>query len=126
TQSVSERSRWLKTPNEIMTMPMHEQIINPDGEYPVLANKIQFYKDPEFKNLFITREESFAKSKEHQKPPPSRNLSIETDLKSIIYNQVYNQKEQNQKNDADTTSTKKERYEANVFIHDDLVFPGWD
>src|SRR5699024_215643 len=126
TQSVSERSRWLKTPNEIMTMPMHEQIINSDGEYPVLTNKIQFYKDPEFKNLFITREESFAKSQEHQKPPPSRNLSIETDLKSIIYSQVYNQKEQNQKKDSDTKSTKKERDPAKEDKQQDLGFPGWD
>ncbi|SHG54890.1 Type IV secretory pathway, VirD4 component, TraG/TraD family ATPase [Fodinibius roseus] len=125
TKSVSERSRWLRKPNEIMTMPMHEQIIKPDGQHPILANKVEYYKDPEFKNLFITREESYAESQKHQKPAPSRNLNIESDLKSIIYSQVYADEEAEKKKDSDTKSTKKERDPSSKGRQPESNEPGW-
>src|SRR5699024_11403405 len=78
TKAVSERSRWLRKPNEIMTMPMHEQIIKPDGGHPILANKAEYYKDHELKNMLITREESYPQRQKHQQPAPPRRRDIES------------------------------------------------
>src|SRR5699024_11667693 len=59
TKSVSERSRWLRKPNEIMTMPMHEQNIKHDGGHHILANKVEYNKDHEYINIYITRKISY-------------------------------------------------------------------
>ncbi|MAF31966.1 MAG: type IV secretory system conjugative DNA transfer family protein [Pseudomonadota bacterium] len=50
--NVSETSRPLMTPDEVMRMPNDAQVIFVQGCRPVLAEKIRYYADPEFKGKF--------------------------------------------------------------------------
>lgn len=50
--NVSETSRPLMTPDEVMRMPWDSQIIFVQGCKPILAEKIRYFADPEFKGKF--------------------------------------------------------------------------
>lgn len=50
--NVSETARALMTPDEVMRMPNDSQAIFVQGAKPILAEKIRYYADPEFKGKF--------------------------------------------------------------------------
>ena len=50
--NISETSRPLMTPDEVMRMPNDSQVIFVKGARPILAEKIRYYADPEFKGKF--------------------------------------------------------------------------
>ncbi|MFT7144513.1 MAG: type IV secretion system protein VirD4 [Alphaproteobacteria bacterium] len=50
--NVSETSRPLMTPDEVMRMPNDSQAIFVQGSKPILAEKIRYYSDPAFKGKF--------------------------------------------------------------------------
>lgn len=50
--NISETSRPLMTPDEVMRMPGDSQVIFVQGCRPILAEKIRYYADPEFKGKF--------------------------------------------------------------------------
>lgn len=45
-------ARDLLTPDEIMQMPAHLQLLRVQGQPVMLAEKLRYYADPEFENLF--------------------------------------------------------------------------
>jgi type IV secretion system protein VirD4 len=45
--------RELLTPDEIMQLPQSLQLLRLQGRPPVLAQKLRYYADPEFKDLFL-------------------------------------------------------------------------
>lgn len=52
--NISETSRALMTPDEVMRMPNDSQVIFMQGCRPIMAEKIRYYADPEFKGKFDT------------------------------------------------------------------------
>lgn len=50
--NISETSRPLMTPDEVMRMPNDSQVIFVQGCRPILAEKIRYFADPEFKGKF--------------------------------------------------------------------------
>lgn len=48
-------ARDLMTPDEIMQLPDHIQLLRIQGQPPALAGKLRYYADPEFAGLFIQR-----------------------------------------------------------------------
>jgi type IV secretion system protein VirD4 len=50
--NISETSRPLMTPDEVMRMPNDSQVIFMQGCRPIMAEKIRYYADPEFKGKF--------------------------------------------------------------------------
>lgn len=51
-KNFSETSRALMTPDEIMRIPFDSQLIFFQGQKPVIAEKIMYFKDPAFKGSF--------------------------------------------------------------------------
>ena len=45
--------RELMTPDEIMQLPQNLQLLRVQGMPPGLAQKLRYYADPEFKDLFL-------------------------------------------------------------------------
>jgi type IV secretion system protein VirD4 len=45
--------RELLTPDEIMQLPQSLQLLRLQGRPPILAQKLRYYADPEFKDLFL-------------------------------------------------------------------------
>ena len=45
--------RELMTPDEIMQLPQSLQLLRVQGMPPVLAQKLRYYADPEFRDLFM-------------------------------------------------------------------------
>lgn len=48
----SETARPLMTPDEVMRVPFDTQLIFFQGEKPVIAEKVMYFKDPAFKGMF--------------------------------------------------------------------------
>ena len=44
--------RDLLTPDEVMQLPTHVQLLRLQGRPMILARKLRYYADPEFKGLF--------------------------------------------------------------------------
>ena len=52
TTTTNLTGRDLLTPDEIMQMPAHLQLLRIQGQPVTLAYKLRYYADPEFKDLF--------------------------------------------------------------------------
>jgi type IV secretion system protein VirD4 len=50
--NTSETSRQLMTPDEVMRIPFEEMLVFVQGLKPILAKKVMYFKDPEFKGKF--------------------------------------------------------------------------
>jgi type IV secretion system protein VirD4 len=50
--NLSDTSRALMTPDEVMRLPFDSQLIFVQGTKPVVAEKIMYFKDPYFKGKF--------------------------------------------------------------------------
>ena len=50
--NISETARPLMTPDEIMRVPFDSQLIFYQGQKPVIAEKVMYFKDPAFKGMF--------------------------------------------------------------------------
>ena len=50
--NMSETARPLMTPDEVMRIPFDAQLIFFQGEKPVIAEKVMYFKDPHFKGKF--------------------------------------------------------------------------
>ena len=90
-QSVTERGRPLKHPNEIRTMPTDRQLLLIAGQQPIEAKKITYYNDPYFRGKFTTRRQvkkamaSPVEIIEDFSPDPF----IESKLRSIIHSPYF-------------------------------------
>lgn len=49
-QGMSERARRLLTPDEVLRLPPDRQILVVKGRDPVLASRLSYFRDPEFRN----------------------------------------------------------------------------
>lgn len=49
-QGVSERARRLLTPDEVLRLPQDRQLLVVKGRDPVLAGRLAYYRDPEFRD----------------------------------------------------------------------------
>ncbi len=49
-QGVSERARRLLTPDEVLRLPADRQLLVVKGRDPVLAGRLAYYRDPEFRD----------------------------------------------------------------------------
>tara|TARA_R110000868_G_scaffold262401_2_gene521056 strand:- start:33474 stop:34997 length:1524 start_codon:yes stop_codon:yes gene_type:complete len=50
--NISETSRALMTPDEVMRMPQDTEVVFVQGLKPIMAQKIRYFADPEFKGKF--------------------------------------------------------------------------
>lgn len=50
--SISATGRELMTPDEIMRLPAHLQLLRLSGRPPLIARKIRYYEDPAFAGLY--------------------------------------------------------------------------
>ncbi len=82
---VSEQKRPLKTPDEVMRIRDNRQIIKKQGLNPVISRKVRYFADPEFENMFISREQANKLSNEApEKKKPQINTVAERKLQNII------------------------------------------
>lgn len=52
TYSQQHIARALLTPDEVRTMPQHVELLFLAGHRPIIAGKLRYYADPEFKGLY--------------------------------------------------------------------------
>ena len=49
--------RDLLTPDEIMQLPPHLQLLRVQGKHTAIAGKLRYYADPEFAGLFMPQDQ---------------------------------------------------------------------
>jgi type IV secretion system protein VirD4 len=54
TTGTAVTGRDLLTPDEIMQLPPHLQLLRIQGQPPAIAAKLRYYADPEFQGLFAS------------------------------------------------------------------------
>lgn len=88
--SKSEQKRRLYNADEVKRFPRNLQFIITNGENPVIAKKIQYYRDPEFKDYTPTQTQVFSKLRSLPVwfDIDNDDLSLERKLRLLIHGEA--------------------------------------